>query len=67
MAIDPNKESARIVRESTQSEDRLPADVEAAWEARIKGIQRVDERAKTVLRAAFEAGYGAASKPAIRP
>ncbi len=54
---DPNVNAARIVRESTQDQDKLPADLEAAWGEWFKGIQKVDERAMTLLRAAFEAGY----------
>ena len=54
---DPNVNAARIVRESTESQEKLPADLEAAWEEWSKGIQKVDERAITLLRAAFEAGY----------
>jgi hypothetical protein len=59
---DPNVNAARIVRDSTSEEDRLPADVEAAWEAWSAHIQNVDERARTLLRAAFEAGYETAKK-----
>jgi hypothetical protein len=43
-------------------EQPLPADLEAAWEQWIAGIQKVDTRAKTLLRAAFEAGAEAAQK-----
>jgi len=54
---DPNQTAARILRETTaKHEQPLPADVEAAWQQWIAGIQKVDERAKTLLRAAFEAG-----------
>ena len=56
---DPNANAARIVRESTAATDALPADVEAAWQAWSAHIQNVDERAKTLLRAAFEAGWEA--------
>ena len=55
---DPNTNAARIVSESTEAGD-LPADIEAAWLAWSAGIQNVDERAMTLLRAAFEAGYAA--------
>lgn len=57
---DPNANAARIVRESTGEADSLPADAEAAWQVWSSQIQNVDERAKTLLRAAFEAGYDAA-------
>lgn len=57
---DANETAHRIARETTKT-DKLPADIEAAWEAWISGIQQVDERARTLLRAAFEAGVEAAS------
>ena len=59
---DPNVNAARIVRESTQDQDETPADLEAAWEEWSKGIQKVDERAMTLLRAAFEAGWTAGTR-----
>jgi len=34
----------------------MPADLEAAWAEWSKGVKNVDERAMTLLRAAFEAG-----------
>lgn len=55
---DPNENAARIVAESTASSE-LPADIEAAWAQWSAGIQKVDERGMTLLRAAFEAGYDA--------
>lgn len=54
---DPNVNAARIVGEATRGDERLPADLEAAWAEWSKGIQNVDERGITLLRAAFEAGY----------
>lgn len=60
MPKDPNTEAARIVRDATQTDETLPPDLEAAWAEWIKGIQKVDERARTLLRAAFEAGVEAA-------
>lgn len=59
MTNDPNKEAARVVRESTDDDEQLPPDIEAAWEAWIGSVQQVDERAKALLRAAFEAGVEA--------
>jgi len=58
---DPNVNAARIVAESTRVHEETPAsaDVEAAWLAWSGHIQKVDERALTLLRAAFEAGYDA--------
>lgn len=55
---DANQIAARVVAESTQ-DDRLPADVEARWEAWIAGVGRVDDRARALLRAAFEVGVEA--------
>ena len=59
MTDDPNTEAARVVREATDEGNPLPADLEAAWSEWIKGIQGIDERARTLLRAAFEAGVEA--------
>jgi hypothetical protein len=68
MAKDPDKadvsESAsRIVRETTGDlEKSLPPDLEAAWAEWSKGIQKVDTRGMTLLRAAFEAGWESGQK-----
>jgi hypothetical protein len=56
---DPNAKAARILRETIAQEDKLPADVEAAWQAWYSRIQNIDERGMTLLKAAFEAGYEA--------
>lgn len=58
---DANQAAARVVAESTDAE-KLPPELEAAWEAWSKGIQNVDTRGMTLLRAAFEAGWGAAEQ-----
>jgi hypothetical protein len=55
--------AAGIVRGSTRGEDQLPADAEAAWEALSAHIQNVDQRGMTMLRAAFDAGYGQGKSP----
>lgn len=55
---DPNANAARIVKEAIAgTTDANPASVEAAWEQWAAHIQNVDERGRTLLRAAFEAGY----------
>ena len=56
---DPNANAARILRETIADEDKLPADVEAAWRSWYSHIQAVDERGMTLLKAAFEAGWKA--------
>ena len=56
---DSNQEAARVVGEATHDGETLAPDIEAAWAEWIKGIQQVDERARTLLRAAFEAGVEA--------
>jgi hypothetical protein len=56
---DPNANAARIVSESMMPSEKLPEDVEAAWAAWSAHIQAVDERAMTLLKAAFEAGWDA--------
>ena len=58
---DPNVNAARLVRESTASTDQPPADLEPAWAAWSARIQNVDERGMTLLRAAFKAGFEAAT------
>ncbi|MEQ8210059.1 MAG: hypothetical protein RH917_09525 [Lacipirellulaceae bacterium] len=55
---DPNLNAARVVAQSTASSE-LPADLEEAWEQWSSGVQNVDERGMTLLRAAFEAGHEA--------
>ena len=55
---DPNANAARIVSESTAT-----GDLEAAWAEWSAGIQGVDERGMTLLRAAFEAGYDSGRQP----
>ena len=59
---DPNEEAARVVRAATGKPDELPNGLEAAWEAWSSHIHQCDERTKTLLRAAFEAGAEAASR-----
>jgi hypothetical protein len=56
---DPNANAARIVAEATRQGEQSSGDLEAAWAAWSAGIQRVDERGMTLLRAAFEAGWEA--------
>jgi hypothetical protein len=56
-----NQTARRIVDEATGEDRPLPADLEQAWAEWSKSIQNVDERGMTLLRAAFEAGYEAAS------
>lgn len=56
---DPNANAARIVAEATAATPDAAADLEAAWAAWSAHIQKVDERAMTLLKAAFEAGWDA--------
>ncbi|MEM6553171.1 MAG: hypothetical protein AAF750_13720 [Planctomycetota bacterium] len=59
---DTTTEAHRIVTESTEGlEQPLPAELEAAWAEWSKGVQKVDERGMTLLRAAFEAGWSGGS------
>ncbi len=63
---DANQTAARIVGESAaKHEGALPTNVEAIWDAWIAGVGKVDQRAATLLRAAFEVGV-AAGKQAKR-
>ena len=60
---DPNENAARIVGESVgRAAGDAPADLEAAWAEWSSHIQKVDERALSLLRAAFEAGFEAGRK-----
>lgn len=61
MPTDPAAEAARVVRKVTDpgTPPPLPLDVEAAWQRWSKGVQKVDERVRSLLRAAFEAGVEA--------
>lgn len=52
---DPNENAARIVGESG-AQDELPADLESAWLEWSAKIQKVDERAMTLLRGASRRG-----------
>ncbi len=57
---DPNENAARIVAGSQAHEaEPTPGDLEAAWLEWSRHIQKVDERAMTLLKAAFEAGWDA--------
>ena len=57
---DPNENAARIVAGSeARAAEHAPADLEAAWLEWSSHIQKVDERAMTLLKAAFEAGFEA--------
>ena len=56
---DPNANTAKIVAKSTATQNPAVGDVEAAWLAWSGHIQNVDECGMTLLRAAFEGGYGA--------
>lgn len=56
---DPNEAAADAVHRLTDEGEPMPPDLEAAWAEWIKGIQGTDERVRTLLRAAFEAGVEA--------
>jgi len=59
--MDASQTAARVVGETIRRhEEPLPADLEAAWTKWIAGIANVDDRARALLRAAFEAGAEAA-------
>lgn len=56
---DINQAAARVVDRTIPESEKLPADIEAAWELWISQIQNIDGRAFHLLRAAFEAGHEA--------
>jgi hypothetical protein len=59
--------AVRVGNETTaRHSGPLPAGVEAAWEAWIAGVGKVDARAKLLLRAAFEVGVEAGKKSKLR-
>jgi len=64
---DPIETAARIIKESTGTPDKPPADLETAWAAWSASLQKVNERGMTLLRAAFEAGWEAAQAALTRP
>ena len=53
---DPNVNAARIVHEATCREPEKHADADAAFEAWSASIHGLDERMRTMLRAAFDVG-----------
>ena len=61
---DPSEDAAAVVRRSTGVPDELPSDLEAAWADWSSRIKDADERMRTLLRAAFEAGAATASRAA---
>lgn len=61
---DPNENAASAVGRATAAGDQATGDLEAAWAAWSSHLQKVDKRSMTLLRAAFEAGYAAASSAA---
>lgn len=63
---DENEEAARVIRQSTEGGDRLPEAQESAWEAWARGIQAVDDRTRTLLMAAFEAGAASANAGRVK-
>ena len=62
-SYDENQAAADFIRQTVAKHvQRLPPDVEAAWRAWSAGVGKLDERAMSLLRAAFEAGVEAARK-----
>lgn len=59
---DPNQNAARIVAESAGEQAGASGDMESAWAEWSSHLQKVDERALTLLRAAFEAGWDAGTR-----
>ena len=75
---DFNEDAARVIAESTATDEGMPESIEqqaaatssgrsgelieAAWTEWSQQIQRCDERTMTLLRAAFEAGADAAQR-----
>jgi hypothetical protein len=57
---DPNADASRIVAESTADKPSKASGIQAAWAQWSAHIQNVDQRGMALLKAAFEAGYGAA-------
>lgn len=56
---DENEDAYAVVTAATEKPDDLPAGMEAAWADWSGRIQGTDGRTRTLLRAAFEAGYDA--------
>jgi hypothetical protein len=57
---DPNEDVAKVVAGTeARAASQAHTDLDAAWLAWSVQIQEVDERAMTLLKAAFEAGFEA--------
>jgi hypothetical protein len=57
---DENQAANRAIYEAVlRYENPLPADLEAAWKEWSAGVGKIDNRGLALLRAAFEAGWGA--------
>jgi hypothetical protein len=57
---DPDEDAARIVAGSEAREAaHTPGDLEAAWREWSSHLQKIDERAMSQLKGAFEAGFEA--------
>ena len=55
--LDEVQSTMQAARQATERHEQpLPADPEEAWKVWSAGIQKVDERGMTLLRAAFRAG-----------
>lgn len=59
---DENRAAYRAVKQSTGRQQPPAEGLEAAWYEWIASIQNVDARTRTLLRAAFEAGFEAGNK-----
>jgi hypothetical protein len=56
--LDESQQAVKAARQTIERHEQpLPADLEQAWAAWSAGVGRVDERARILLRAAFESGY----------
>lgn len=56
-----------MMRRATTPSDELPSDIDASWTDWSSRVNAVDQRTRTLLRAAFEAGVAAAGRasPAV--
>ena len=63
---DENEAAARVIREATKGSDELPETAEAAWADWARRIHGLDERTRTLCRAAFEAGAASANAGRVK-
>lgn len=63
---DENEDASDVVRRTTAANDELPRDIEAAWSGWAARIAGLDERTRSLCRAAFEVGVASANAGRVK-